>query len=138
MADVERPGGICRDKLDLNGFLFLSFDAPVVLAVLQHLPYHLQLGLGLDPDIEKAGARHGERLEQAGCRQRGRAGPGDLLGDLPRVAPQALGELERDVARVIAVLSIDSGRSSAEKRSAPSRRISRNFSLGSMGKGRRF
>jgi len=31
MADVERPGRICRDELDLNGFLFLRFGAPVVL-----------------------------------------------------------------------------------------------------------
>ena len=106
MADVERPGRICRDELDLDGFGLRRSGAPVVRAFVERAPDDAELGLGLDPDIEKAGARHGERLEQARCRQRRRARLGDLLGDLPRVAPQALGELQRDVARVIAVLRV--------------------------------
>jgi hypothetical protein len=100
MAQVQRPGGVGRDELHHHvppvGGLRAERRAGS-----QHFLDDLLLGLGLQLDVEEAGAGDIDRLHPLAKRLRLEQAGAQPFGDLARVHPQRLGQLHRGRAREI-------------------------------------
>ena len=99
VADVQRAVGVGGDELHRHRLArFLRLPA-VAVALLEHAAHGADQAGRADPEVDEAGAGDLGTLDEARLRQ----GVEQLLGQLARAAPDALGHQHRDVAGVVAV-----------------------------------
>jgi hypothetical protein len=99
VAHVQWPGGICRDELHHEAPLASRIAAPEGRALLQRAPHHRETRSRREREVDEAGTG------DVGLRHLvvARHGGDDRFGRLSGLAPDALGELQRDVGGEVAV-----------------------------------
>ncbi len=102
MADVQRPGGIGGNELDHDAPAGAAGAAPEGRALAPDLAYHRESRRGGKRQVDEARPRDLRASDLGVAAERG----DDGLGGLARLAAHALGELQRDVGREVAVLRI--------------------------------
>ncbi|GMA93704.1 hypothetical protein GCM10025881_05280 [Pseudolysinimonas kribbensis] len=101
-AEVHRSGRVRGDELEVHGDALVEVAFAVVLALLDDAARELTGGGGVEPDVEEA--RSGDvGLGDPVLLHEER---GDVRGELPRHAPEALGELEREARGPVAVVAV--------------------------------
>jgi hypothetical protein len=103
VADVERPGRVGGDELDVHRLAGAVLRAAVVSVPLQDVGERAGHGALGQPEVDEPGTRHLDRVD-AECA--GVDPLGDLLGDLPRSASQDAGEGHGHVGGPVAVVGI--------------------------------
>ncbi len=102
VADMQRPGGVGGNELDLNFLALAGIAAAKICAKREDVRHHRLPGFGFEKKIDEPGA--GDlRLGDVGRRRQRRDQRG---GDLARVALQRLRKLQCDVASVVTVLRL--------------------------------
>ena len=100
VAEVQRPGRVGRDELDVDPLAGERVVAAVRRPGREHVCRDLSLGPGRDRDVEEPRPRDVDGRDPVRAPQ-----PlGDQLGEGPRVGARLLRQLERDVGRVVPVL----------------------------------
>src|SRR5690606_18840849 len=99
VAEVERSGGVGGDELHVDPLAGERGVAAVGGTRLDHLGGDGTLGAGVDGDVEEAGPGDLDR----GDPRVGDQLVGDQLSQGARVGAGLLGQLERDVGRVVPV-----------------------------------
>ncbi len=100
VAEVQRAGGVGRDELDVEPTPRKGLGGAVGRSGRHDIGGDGPLGARLDPDVEEPGAGDlGRRDPVGGTEPLGQQG-----GEVARLHPGLLAELEGDVGRVVAVL----------------------------------
>ncbi len=102
VAEVQRPGRVGRDELEVHPLAVQGVGVSVLGAGLDDRASELTLGRGVEGDVEEARAGDVDAGNPGQLREPGR----DQLRDVARRSPSRLRELKRDVGRVIAVLLV--------------------------------
>ena len=101
-ADVDRPGRVGRDELEVDALSGQSPPVPVGLALIDDGTGHCSRGRGNEPDVQEPGARDLDALD-------GRVA-GQLVGDGlrqdARRQARLPGHLEREIRGVVTVAGI--------------------------------
>ena len=102
VTQVQRPGGVRGDELDVDASTGQEAAAPVIGARLHDLPCQRPLGVGSETDIDEArpgDLRLGDPRHpvEARCHQ---------CGDLPGRLPGRLGEREGHRRRIVPVVAV--------------------------------
>ncbi len=99
MADMQRPGGIGRDELDIDLEPRAQAGMTEAAAGIERLGHHVGPDLGREPEVEEAGPRHIDGRDARIATE-----PlGQFLADLAGVHVGGPGENHRGVRRHVAV-----------------------------------
>ncbi len=99
MTHMQWPGGIGRDKLDLNFFTLAHFADTEAVATIENGANHIQHSLLVNEEIDKAGSGNFDLGDMIAWRQRI-----DLrLREFARILASRLGQHQRDITGEVAM-----------------------------------
>ena len=101
-AQVDGAGGVRGDELEIDPSAGHRVAVAVPLPLLEHGGDERALRTGVEPDVEETGTGDLRRCDARILRQRVR----ERLCEVPRCGPDLLGQLQRDIGRVVAVFGV--------------------------------
>ena len=101
-ADVDGPGGVGRDELEIDVLAVERVGVSVGRARFDDVVDDHALGGGSNAQVDEAGACHVGGGDTVGLHQRG----GEPAGQLTRVRADLLAQLKREIRGVVAVVGV--------------------------------